>query len=39
MCQALELEEPYVSLVMEMIQNNPDMDDVAIASELIKNRA
>lgn len=36
--EALELEESYVSLVMDMIQMNPDMDDVTIASELIKNR-
>ena len=36
--EALELEESYVNYVMGMIRDNPDMDDVTIASELIKNR-
>lgn len=36
--EALELEEPFVGLVMEMIRENPDMDDVAIAAEMLKNR-
>lgn len=36
--EALELEEPFVGLVMEKIRENPDMDDVAIAAEMLKNR-
>ena len=36
--EALELEESYVSLVMDIIQKNPDMDDGMIASELMINK-
>lgn len=36
--EALELEEPYVKLIMDMIRENPAMDDAAIATELLKDR-
>ncbi len=35
--EALELEESYVTLIMEMIRENPEMDDLAIAAELLKD--
>lgn len=36
--EALELEESYVTLIMEMIRENPELDDLAIAAELLKDR-